>query len=44
MVKFSVTLGTSDTDKLDKYAKAEDVERDEAASNLILDGLEDRGY
>jgi len=39
-----VALGREDVGRLTKFAAEEEVEKDEAAANLILDGLESRGY
>ena len=39
-----ITLGHEDVGRLNKFATEEEVEKDEAAANLVLDGLESRGY
>lgn len=44
IIKVGVTLASSEVDRLERFAKDEDSDRDEAATNLILDGLNDRGY
>ncbi len=44
LIKISVTLASSEADGLEKYANDEEIQREEAATNLVLDGLKDRGY
>ena len=44
LVKVSITLASTEVDRLDKFAKDEQAERDEVITNLILDGLRERGY
>ena len=39
-----ITFGAEEDGRLSKFADAEEVEKEEAAATLILDGLTDRGY
>lgn len=42
--QLNISFGAEEHGRLSKYADAEEVEEAEAAANLILDGLNERGY
>ena len=42
--RLKISFGAEEHGRLSKYASAEEVDEEEAAANLILDGLSERGY